>query len=289
MVLSFYSCTSQEKHSQNRFLGEITPGDSAVLFAPDKLNHPEGYHSALIISKDLKEVYFSPMTRNGEIQKMINFSKSTVSEKVSFPELSDADDPFLSPDNKRLYFLSFQPLKSDAVERERIWYAEIKDGKLLKPTVVDKTVHKHPTHWQFSVAANYNLYFTSEIKGDENQDIYLSRYSGGKYQEPEKLPKEINTEYRELCPYISPAEDYIIFTRIGKGTQKADLYISYKKNETWTKAERLTNSINSKENDLCPVVLPEGNYLFFISTRKGVSKIYWVNTGFIKNRFLQKE
>lgn len=285
MTLSFCSCSSQEKKKLDDFLGEVTPGDSAILFAPNKLNHPEGYHSALIIANDYKEVYFSPMTRMtryGEIHKIVDFENSGATEKLIFPSLCDAGDPILSPDNKRLYFLSFQPLEKDSLYRERIWFSEIIDGKILEPQVVDKTVYDHPTHWQFTVASNYNLYFTSEIESEENQNIYLSKYIDGKYQEPIKLPEEINTEYKELCPYISPSEKYLIFARSDNTTEKTDLFISYKENDKWSKATRLPNTINSKGNDLCPVLTPDEKYLFFISTREGTSKIYWVKANFLK-------
>jgi len=282
MTLSFSSCNSQDKKNLDHFLGEVAPGDTAILFAPDKLNNPEGYHSALIITSDYREVYFSPMTRYGEIHKIVDFENSNVSEKLVFPKLCDAGDPILSPDNKRLYFLSFQPLEKDSLYRERIWYSEIKDGYLLEPKVVDERVYDHPTHWQLSVASNYNLYFTSEIESDENQDIYLSKYIDGKYQEPIKLPEVINTEYRELCPYISPNEKYLIFARSDNTTEKMDLFISYKEDNKWQMANRLPNSINSKGNDLCPVLTPDEKYLFFISTRDGLSKIYWVNANFLK-------
>jgi hypothetical protein len=68
MNWSFCSCKSQEKAAPEYLLGELAPGDSPVVFAPDKFNHPEGYHSSLMFTKDFMEVYVSPMTRYGEIQ-----------------------------------------------------------------------------------------------------------------------------------------------------------------------------------------------------------------------------
>lgn len=274
-------CYSQNKESSTTLFGAYPPGDTAVLFAPQIFKHPEGYHAALIFTKDFEDVYFSPMTNYGELNRIRNLQKNESIEKITFPSLCDAGDPFLSPDNKRLYFLSFQPLSSDSLYRERIWYSEIANGTFSTPQVVDETVYAHATHWQFSVADNYNLYFISEIISQENQDIYLSKYIQGEYLEPEMLPGQINTEGKELCPYISPDEEYLIFSRSGEGTEKTDLFISYRKGSIWTDAYKLPNAINSKAHDLCPVVSPDGKYLFFISNREGVSKIYWVSANFI--------
>ena len=119
ILMTLYFCygNSQEIETEDHFLGEAVPGDSAILFAPDKLNYPEGYHSSLIITNDYREVYFSPMTRYGEIHKIIDIENSLYSQKLLFPTLFDAGDPAISPDNKRLYFLSYQPLKIDSMYR----------------------------------------------------------------------------------------------------------------------------------------------------------------------------
>lgn len=221
------------------------------------------------------------MTHYGEVHMIRDIWQNISSDKIEFPSLCDIGDPFLSPDNKRLYFLSFQAIASEPSYRERIWFSEIVNGQFTDPKVVDEAVYAHPTHWQFSVAENYNLYFTSEVINDENQDIYLARYHQGEYLDPVALPEHINTNSRELCPFISPAEDYLIFARSGPATDKADLFICFKKKGEWADVFKLPASINSGGNDLCPVVSPDGKYLFFISTRDGISKIYWVSTQFI--------
>ena len=76
ITLSIYSCKAQEKNSTDYFLGEIAPGEIPVLFAPAKFDHPEGYHSSLSISNDLSVIYFSPMTRHGEIHRITDFENA---------------------------------------------------------------------------------------------------------------------------------------------------------------------------------------------------------------------
>jgi Tol biopolymer transport system component len=44
----------------------------------------------------------------------------------------------------------------------------------------------------------------------------------------------------------------------------------------------LGTPINGPGNELCPVVSPDGKYLFFISTRGGDNQAFWVDAGFIE-------
>jgi Tol biopolymer transport system component len=44
----------------------------------------------------------------------------------------------------------------------------------------------------------------------------------------------------------------------------------------------LGNPINSPSIEICPMVTPDGKYLFFLSQRGGESHIWWVDAGFIK-------
>lgn len=41
--------------------------------------------------------------------------------------------------------------------------------------------------------------------------------------------------------------------------------------------------INTPGNEICPVVTPDGKYLFFNSTRSGVQNAYWVDAKIIED------
>lgn len=281
-LFSSYNCNSQSPENHSCYFNQIPPEDSAVVFADTIFNFPQGYHSALIFTKDCKEVYFTPMTTKGEIYQM-NISKPHENEKLIFNKGPEILDPSLSFDNEKLYFLSFEPLPNDSVRRERIWYSKRENDSWGEPKVINKTVYSHPTHWQFTLTKNDDLYFTSEINGDENQDIYVSRYINHNYENPVRLPDNINTDDKEFCPYIDSDEEFILFSRIAHNTKKADIFISKKQEHGWTNPKRLSDKINSEGHDLCPMISPCREYLFFISTRSGISKIYWVNTNFLND------
>ena len=93
----------------------------------------------------------------------------------------------------------------------------------------------------------------------------------------------INTDGKELAPCIAPDESFIVFTRVGKDTRKADLYVSFKKNDgSWTKAVELGPGINTVHNNLCASLTPDGKYLFYLSQVDGWNRIFWVSAKIIE-------
>ena len=47
----------------------------------------------------------------------------------------------------------------------------------------------------------------------------------------------------------------------------ADLFVSYRRAGTWTKAQNLGEPINSNATEYSPKISPDGKYFFFASTR----------------------
>jgi Tol biopolymer transport system component len=118
------------------------------------------------------------------------------------------------------------------------------------------------------------LYFSSDRSGGKGgYDIYRSRLVQGRYAEPENLGPSINSQYGEVDNYISPDESWLIFVSTRPdGLGNSDLYISYNEGGSWTPAKNLGAPINSSAREFCPMVSPDGRYLFFISTRSIVAK-----------------
>ena len=276
--------TSEFSELKGNYFGQKPPGNVPELFAPEIFDAEHGYHSTVIFSQDLTEALWSPMTREGEIMytKMTNGIWATP-EKAIFGPISNADAGMFSSDGNRLYFTSFHTPQNSDIEREHIWFVNRIGEGWSKPELIDEVIRAHPTHWTFSFATNGNLYFTSEIEGVRGeQDIYVSRFDGEKYIQPEDLGLAINSDGIDLCPYISPDESYLIFTRKGEGTKETDLYISFKNSRgKWTEAVDMGKNINSGHHDLGPSISPDGKFLFFISRREGNNNIYWVDASII--------
>jgi Tol biopolymer transport system component len=181
-------------------------------------------------------------------------------------------DPFVSPDGKRLYFSSNRPI--DGAGRPKsdfdIWFVERTASGWGPPQRLDAPVNTAAQEFYPSVTADGTLYFSSNRDGGAGAgDIYRARLVDGRYAEPENLGDSINARTSEGDPYVSPDERYLLFVSYNRagGRGDGDLYISVRRDGVWSKAENLGPEINSPALEFCPIVSPDGKWLYFTSER----------------------
>ena len=269
------------------YFGQKVPAGEPLLFAPDIISLKNVMvHDTPKFSPDGNEIFWGEFSTNPnhtsiKFSRLIN-NKWTEPELVPFssPESYGDGCPFMLPDGKVLYFSSFRSLKKGGKSgRERIWYVERQGDAWGEPTPVSEYVNKTDLHWQHSVSENRSLYFSTD------QGIMRSQFVSGKHQKPEKITEVMNPEYVGGTPYISPDENYIIFSsdRLPGSLGKRDLYIGYRKNDgTWSDPIHLGNMINTPQHDLCPIVTYDGKYLLYLSMRADRQGIYWISADFIE-------
>ena len=270
---------------QGPYMGQPPPGGDAEVFAPGIVKPPSGFHSAVVFNQA------GDMACWTEMEKGRTFCSQRTDDRWMPPQLLPFDpeygvrEPMFAHGDRRLYYLSRRPLEHDPVNRERIWFVEHTDGSAWSsPQVIDEVVAAHPTHWQFSLTAGGDLYFTSEIPGVRGeQDIYVARWRNGAFSEPESVGDGVNSDLREFCPFIAPDESYLIFSRsVPEERGRADLFISFRDADGgWTEAVNMGDSVNSLHNETSPVVTPDGKYLFFLRVSGDVNDVYWMDAGII--------
>ena len=206
-------------------------------------------------------------------------------EAVPFSGKSLDFPPKFSPDGKTMYFGSYRQVPEKARGVLRIWAVDRTPSGWSEPRLLPSPVNMEDSaNFGPSVANDGTLYFVS-TRGGENTHIFRSRYANGVYAEPEKLGPEINSEFNESEPYISPDGKFLIFASAGifPGDQdrpetlhgggllyaRADLYLSENRGGKWTKARHLEHGINSTADESAPSLTPDGKYLFFTSERSG--------------------
>ena len=257
------------------YLGQTPPGSSPTVFASEMIYGE--LHTPPVFSADGSQAYWG---MQGQFIYMTRLESGfwTRPEKVAFsPSMTDYRDPFLAPSGDRLYFLSKGVIPgSDLPEKENIWFVKRMGTGWGAPQPLSIEINSYNLHWQVSINNNMDLYFTS--RNSAGDDIYFSRYLDGQYVTPVKLGDTVNTvDLDETTPFIAPDGSYLIFSRIrDNGNGPIRLYISYADSDGgWTEAVL----IEPIRYGLCPLVSPDGLYLFFLSSPRNVS---WMSTGFIE-------
>jgi len=287
--------TEAQELSQFRgsYLGQMPPGGVPVLFAPEFFVDPGEYHSPIVFSPDGRQAYWSPMPGHGRNTTLMTEMVDGAWKRPRYMDFgleAGATEVAFSPDGGMIYFLSSQLLEGERFTGgppERIWYATRgPDGSVGTPQIMPPTITAYSTHWQFSVAANRNLYFTSRgSAGDQGADIYVAHFDGETYLEPQPLGPGVNSTSIEHCPYVAPDESYLLFTRNDEDHDNRDLFVSYRTPDgSWSEAEPFPSPINSRHTEIYPVVSPDERYLFFLSWREGAGRIFWVEADFLHRR-----
>lgn len=227
------------------------------------------------------EAYFSLQSPLGEVSAIMCLKKtnSAWSEPFISPFSGKYNDtePFLSPDNLRLYFASNRPLqKADDITKDfDIWYVsrETLSSSWGDPVNLGSPVNSEKNEFYPSLARNKNLYFTSDLSSSKGKDdIFFSKWEGNAYQEPISLSNSINSEGYEFNAFVSPDESFLIFSGYNRadGLGSADLYISLKKGNVWQMATNMGSEVNSDKMDYCPFVDINSMTLYFTSKRSRI-------------------
>lgn len=223
---------------------------------------------------DGRTIYFTKRTPKYQLW-VIMFShfrggRWSAPQVASFSGQYSDFDPFISPDGSKLFFSSNRPVNGRAKQDFDIWMVEKEKDTWGPPINLGAPVNTAGQEYYPSVTNDGTLYFSSTREGGRGSgDIYRSRFSNGKYTGPENLGDAINSKYFDGDPYIAPDESFLIFVSYNRpdGLGDGDLYVSDRRDGTWTPAQNLGDKINSSALDFCPTIPLGGKYLFFSSER----------------------
>lgn len=273
---------------EGAYLGQEPPSRRPRLFAPDVVSFREedGNHSALTISSDGKEIYWGGRSYSLDSEGLPKYGIWTTrlqdgcwtKPELLFGDETHDDVPFISPDNKRMFFTSVRPLETTSSKKENIWFVDRTATGWSKPQPVGSAVNAMKLHWQVSVSDSGKLYFGGMGKdGHGSSDIYYSRYVDGEYTEPVNMGSVINSEASESCPFIAPDESFIIYSRFGDG--EFGFRISFRDEDgQWQSPKRLPEYLGP----ICPIISPDGKYMFYCGEMYGNEGIYWLDASFIE-------
>jgi hypothetical protein len=252
------------------YLGQKRPGIRPELFANGVVSGRHRVHSTVVFSPDGKEAYWcqsypDPVHKGYTIGKIMTSSR--VDKRWTYPRFASfsgpgtsGDVPFFSPDNRKLYFISSRPLPgSSASGKENIWVVEREGDGWSEPRPIGDEVNRLYFHWQFSVDRNQNLYLVTSVEG--KRGYYRILFVNNEYTSPEYLGEGGH-------PFIAPDGSYLLFQ------DDFRLYIRFRDREgNWNDAY-LIEMETELDRAYCPIVSPEGQYLFFIGRQDGLVNVY---------------
>lgn len=277
---------------KGEYMGQTKPGLTPKMFAPNFISTEESEFGS-VFNREATEFYYG-VNVNGKSE--IRYSR-LVGGSWSNPktilkhERYGYNDPFLSPDENRLYFISDRALDGlGDLKDHDIWYVNRVDNGWSDPVNTGPNINSGGNEYYISFTNDGTMYFSSNVNAPEDRkrndyDIYFSKAPDGEFQKAIPLGDSVNTPDYEADVFVDPDESYLIFCATRPdGLGQGDLYISYKNPDgTWSEPVNMGERINSKNHELCPFVSSDKKYLFYTSNQD----IYWIDSEVIEE--LRKE
>jgi hypothetical protein len=254
------------------YLGQATPAETPVLFAPDIVEVNWGGHSSATFSPDGTEAYWTNYVVPSDsgyghshiVGSRIENGRWTIPSEPEWASSSEdgGDVPVFSPDGNRVYFLSTRPLTPGGTPSdENIWIVERTADGWGDPYPAPGDINSLPMHWQASVSNSGTIYVQGNGPDQFGRgDIYRSTFVNGTYTAPENLGDVINTPGSETSPYIAPDESFLLFASSGHegASGPIGIFISWNDGSgAWTEP------VFTGLDGLCPLITPDGQYLFY--------------------------
>lgn len=289
------------------YLGQTPPGQTADVFGLGVVSTGMNERDAAF-TPDGREFYYSIWQYSrGTIVRMKRIDNGwTQPHVVSFSGKFNDIEPFITSDGNKLYFASNRPLEGDEPKDFDIWYVEKnEEGEWGDPVVLGSAINTENDEFYPSLTDEGDLYFTARNdKAFGREDIFVSKFVDGVYQEYENLGDSVNSPKDEFNSFIAKDGSYLVYTTtgFGDGFGGGDLWVTFKKEDGgWTRPENLGDGVNSNKLEYCPSITLDGKYLFFTSNRvndrkydkaisyeqlvkeynnpyNGAGDIYWVST-----------
>ncbi|MBX2876967.1 MAG: amidohydrolase family protein [Saprospiraceae bacterium] len=267
------------------YFGQKPPGKKAELFAPGIVSKADRHEFGITFSQAGDECYLGVDEGNRNVTYGFQLVDGVWSQAEAL--LPDAEgsyhDPMLSIDESRLYYIAHGTRTKKLGKKDaNLWYLERTASGWSSPNLLDSTINTPANEFYISFSKSGNLYFASNKQAviDEpyNYDIYMARPGKEAFDSAIRLPNSVNSNRYDADPFVAADESYIIFGSVRKeGYGHGDLYISFKTETGWTKAQNMGTAVNNDKHQLCPFVSRDGKYLFFTSDQD----IYWIDAAII--------
>ncbi len=247
----------------------LTADEKIIYFTRKQRRHPGSMYGA----SEYEDIYYSHKV-NGEWQS---------AENLGEPVNTSLNEGFLSisADGQHLFFTACN--RPGGVGSCDIYYSRRKGDSWDTPANMGVPVNSW--HWDSQPSATADgktLYFASSRGGGYGvTDIWMTQFqSDSAWSKPVNLGPVINTNGREMSPFIHPDNKTLFFASDGHmGMGGYDLFYSRRdENGNWTKPVNLGYPINTHKDEFSLFIGASGRDAYFASDagqESGQTDIYY--------------
>jgi hypothetical protein len=307
------TAVTAEPEAAYRYLGQTPPGDTPELFAPGVIN-TEAVELNSVFSPDGREFFFTRLIEGpdeqegypGKTRPILHHMVYTDGAWTEprplrlFPDAPHAwaADMAVSPDGQLLYFMGAHPVDADVTRSDlNLWVSRRLNDAWSVAEPLPEPVNSRSNEIYSSVVADGSLYFNSnrpDLTEVRSNFYRAQRLVDGGFAEPVNVGWSVDGQLWVGDTFVAPDESYMVLTAVHpSGYGGGDLYVSFRQVDgDWSEPINLGPDVNSEDLEYCPMVTPDGKYLFFSRRRSdppdsgwaGVVEgdVYWVDASVIE-------
>ncbi|MGB3588285.1 MAG: hypothetical protein WBA23_17170, partial [Tunicatimonas sp.] len=179
-VISYAQTTVDE----GAYLKQSPPGLNPEVFAPGIISQEDEFEFGSVFSEGGTEFYYGVNVNGKSETRYTQLKNGQWAEptKLFYHDQYGYNDPFLSPNEQKLYFISSQPLDGTGPKKDiDIWYAEKQKNDWSEPINAGKMINSDSNEYYISFTESGTLYFSSNIRATQrgDYDIYTSQRMDG--------------------------------------------------------------------------------------------------------------
>ncbi|GAB5537953.1 MAG: hypothetical protein Salg2KO_00560 [Salibacteraceae bacterium] len=265
----------------------LFPNHVKVVNLGPEINTSSAEYSA-VLNRDETIIYYTSRNDSNTSERM--FKKNLIPfEDIATKKVNNGS--FSNPESS---IVSALPYRANADKHEapvflgqndsvfiiykdqQLWYSNLSDTGYLDALPYPESVNIGPYQRHASMTADGNIivYSSESIDQSNNKlrfDLFMAlRNLDGTWDNPTRLPDNINTPYDEDSPMISADGKSMYYSsqRPG-GLGGYDIYYTELVNGKWSDPINLCEPINSEAHDLYFNPSPSGKHAYFSSNRLG--------------------
>jgi outer membrane protein OmpA-like peptidoglycan-associated protein len=232
-------------------------------------------------AKNITELYLADEKINASISAKAKITLDACNFALSHPSSPDitiqnAGDsvntaaaeyfPYFSSKDSVLYFM-----RKKNIRREDFYTSRLLPNGFTKAILLADSINDADKKGSVSFLPDMQtLYFAADYpeQGYGRYDIYKSIFQNHKWSAPKNLGYQINTDYWDSAPSISPDGKALYFASNRPGGYGGiDLYVAYKNDQgVWEEASNLGDQINTEGDEQTPFIHADNQTLYFSST-----------------------